>query len=45
MTRSLDGGSAGRFQMTQADAQALYAGGLSPAPAKMQEYFVRKVLY
>lgn len=43
--KTTNGGSAGRFQMTQADAQALYAGGVSPTPAKMQEYFVRKVLY
>ena len=43
--KTTNGGSSGRFQMTQADAQALYAGGLSPTPAKMQEYFVRKVLY
>lgn len=43
--KTTNGGSAGRFQMTQADAQALYAGGVSPTPARLQEYFVRKVLY
>jgi hypothetical protein len=43
--KTTNGGSAGRFQMTQADAQTLYGGGSSPTPAKLQEYFVRKVLY
>jgi len=43
--RTTNGGAAGRFQMTQADAQGLYAGGVSPTPAKLQEYYVRRVLY
>jgi hypothetical protein len=31
--------------MTQADAQALYAGGVAPDRTKLQDYFVRKVIY
>ena len=43
--KTTNGGSSGRFQMTQADAQALYAGGVPPDRAKLQEYFIRKVLF
>ncbi|HWW60571.1 MAG TPA: hypothetical protein VN181_04305, partial [Thermoanaerobaculia bacterium] len=35
-----NGGAAGRFQMTRADAQALNEKTLS-----VQDYFVRKVIY
>ena len=40
-----NGGTAGRFHMTRADAETLYAGGNSPDRTKLQEYFVRKVLF
>jgi len=40
-----NGGTAGRFHMTRADADALYAGGNSPDRTKLQDYFVRKVLF
>jgi hypothetical protein len=43
--KTTTGGSSGRFQMTQADAQALYAGGIPPDRTKLQDYFVRKVIY
>lgn len=43
--KTTTGGSSGRFQMTQADAQALYAGGQGPDRTKLQDYFVRKVIY
>jgi hypothetical protein len=43
--KTTNGGSAGRFQMTQADAQALYAGGVAPDRTKLQDYFIRKVIY
>ena len=43
--KTTNGGSSGRFQMTQADAQGLYAGGVSPDRTKLQDYFVRKVIY
>ena len=43
--KTTTGGSAGRFQMTQADSQALYAGGVAPDRAKLQDYFIRKVIY
>lgn len=39
------GGSSGRFQMTKADAQGLYAGGLAPDRPKLQDYYIRKVIY
>jgi hypothetical protein len=38
--KTTNGGSAGRFQMTREDAQALDAKTIS-----QQEYFVRKVIY
>lgn len=38
--KTTNGGAAGRFQMTRADAEALDKGTIS-----QQEYFVRKVLY
>ena len=38
------GGAAGRFHLTRAEAEALYAGGKSPDRTKLQEYFVTKVL-
>lgn len=40
-----NGGTAGRFHMTRADADLLYSGGNSPDRAKLQDYFVRKVLF
>jgi hypothetical protein len=40
-----NGGTAGRFQMTRADADALYAGGNAPDRTKLQQYFVTKVLF
>lgn len=40
-----NGGTAGRFHMTRADADALYAGGKSPDRNRLQEYFIRKVLF
>lgn len=43
--KTTNGGSSGRFQMTQADAQALYAGGVAPDRPKLQDYYVRKVIY
>jgi hypothetical protein len=43
--KTTTGGSSGRFQMTQADAQALYAGGIGPDRPKLQDYFIRKVIY
>jgi hypothetical protein len=43
--RMTNGGTAGRFQMTRADADALYAGGNAPDRTKLQEYFVNKVLF
>lgn len=43
--KTTNGGSSGRFQMTQADAQALYAGGVGPDRPKLQDYFIRKVIY
>jgi len=43
--KTTNGGSSGRFQMTQADAQALYAGGIAPDRTKLQDYFIRKVIY
>jgi len=43
--KTTNGGSSGRFQMTQADAQALYAGGVAPERTKLQEYFLRKVIF
>ena len=43
--KTTNGGVSGRFQMTQADAQALYAGGIAPDRTKLQDYFVRKVLF
>jgi hypothetical protein len=43
--KTTTGGSAGRFQMTHADAQALYAGGVAPDRAKLQDYYIRKVIY
>jgi len=43
--KTTTGGSSGRFQMTQADAQALYAGGVGPDRPKLQDYFIRKVIY
>jgi len=39
------GGTAGRFHMTRADADALYVGGSSPDRTRLQEYFIRKVLF
>jgi hypothetical protein len=43
--KTTTGGSSGRFQMTQADAQALYAGGVAPDRPKLQDYFIHKVIY
>ena len=43
--KTTTGGSSGRFQMTQADAQALYAGGVPPDRTRLQEYFIRKVIF
>lgn len=43
--KTTTGGSSGRFQMTQADAQTLYAGGIRPDRPKLQDYFIRKVIY
>jgi len=40
-----NGGTAGRFQMSRADADSLYSGGNSPDRAKLQEYFIKKVLF
>jgi hypothetical protein len=40
-----NGGTAGRFHMTRADAGALYAGGTAPDRAKLVDYFIRKVLF
>jgi hypothetical protein len=40
-----NGGTAGRFQMTRADAQALYVGGTSPDKNRLQEYFIKNVLF
>ena len=40
-----NGGTAGRFQMTRADADALYTDGKAPERAKLQDYFVTKVLF
>lgn len=42
--KTTTGGSAGRFQMSQADAQALYAGG-PPDSNRLQDYYVRKVIF
>ena len=39
-----NGGAAGRFHLTRAEAEALYAGGKAPDRTKLQEYFVTKVL-
>lgn len=43
--KTTNGGSSGRFQMTKADAQALYAGGLAPDRPKLQDYYIHKVIY
>ena len=43
--KTTNGGSSGRFQMTQADAQALYAGGVPPDRVRLQDYFIHKVIY
>ncbi len=43
--KTTTGGSSGRFQMTQADAQTLYAGGVAPDRPKLQDYFIHKVIY
>lgn len=43
--RMTNGGTAGRFQMTRADADALYTDGKAPDRTKLQEYFVTKVLF
>ena len=40
-----NGGTAGRFQMTRADADALYAGGNAPDRTKLQQYVIAKVLF
>ena len=40
-----NGGTAGRFQMTRADADSLYRGGASPDRTQLQEYFIHKVLF
>jgi hypothetical protein len=40
-----NGGTAGRFQMTRADADSLYSAGKTPDRTKLQEYFVTKVLF
>ena len=40
-----NGGTAGRFQLTRGDADALYAAGKAPDRTKLQEYFVTKVLF
>jgi len=40
-----NGGTAGRFHMTRADADALYVGGSSPDRNRLQDYFIRKVLF
>jgi hypothetical protein len=40
-----NGGTAGRFQLTRGDADALYAAGKTPDRTKLQEYFVTKVLF
>lgn len=40
-----NGGTAGRFHMTRADANGLYVGGTSPDRNRLQEYFIRKVLF
>jgi hypothetical protein len=40
-----NGGTAGRFQMTRADADTLYTDGKAPDRTKLQEYFVTKVLF
>ena len=40
-----NGGTAGRFQLTRGDADALYAAGKAPDRTKLQEYFVMKVLF
>lgn len=40
-----NGGTAGRFHMTRADAGALYVGGTSPDRNRLQDYFIRKVLF
>lgn len=40
-----NGGTAGRFHMTRADANALYVGGTSPDRNRLQDYFIRKVLF
>ena len=40
-----NGGTAGRFQMTRVDADALYGGGKPPDRTKLQEYFVAKVIF
>jgi hypothetical protein len=40
-----NGGTAGRFHMTRADADALYLGGTSPDRNGLQEYFIKKVLF
>src|SRR5436190_8271196 len=40
-----NGGTAGRFQLTRGDADALYVAGKAPDRTKLQEYFVTKVLF
>ena len=40
-----NGGTAGRFQLTRGDADALYAAAKAPDRTKLQEYFVTKVLF
>ena len=40
-----NGGTAGRFQMTRDDANALYLGGNAPDRTKLQQYFVNRVLF
>ena len=43
--KTTNGGTAGRFHMTRADADALYVGGSSPDRTRLQEYFIRRVLF
>jgi hypothetical protein len=43
--KTTNGGSSGRFQMTKAEAEGLYAGGVAPDRPKLQDYYVRKVIY
>ncbi len=40
-----NGGTAGRFHMTRADAGTLYANGTAPDRAKLVDYFIRNVLF